>query len=99
MNNQFVALTNGFRIDTMGSSEGALYFETRYYGLAVGQAEATLVTPVNTEGTPSYFHKIISSSCEAFSDLRQECFQLIPILQHLLKKELESLFLPRKLVE
>ncbi len=26
----------------MGSSEGALYFETRYYGLAVGQAEATV---------------------------------------------------------
>ena len=42
MNNQFVALTNGFRIDTMGSSEGALYFETRYYGLAVGQ-----VNPMN----------------------------------------------------
>jgi hypothetical protein len=31
----------------MGSSEGALYFETRYYGLAVGQAEATLELRLN----------------------------------------------------
>jgi len=30
------APTNRFRIDTMGSSEDALYFQTQYNGFAVG---------------------------------------------------------------
>ena len=36
MANLFEAPTNRFRIDTMGSSEDALYFQIRYNGFAVG---------------------------------------------------------------
>ena len=36
MANLFEAPTNRFRIDTMGSSEDALYFQTQYNGLSVG---------------------------------------------------------------
>ena len=36
MANLFEAPTNRFRIDTMGSSEDALYFQIRYNGLSVG---------------------------------------------------------------
>ena len=35
MANLFEVPTNRFRIDTMGSSEDALYFQTRYNGLSV----------------------------------------------------------------
>jgi hypothetical protein len=36
MANLFEAPTNRFRIDTMGSSEDALYFQIRYNGISVG---------------------------------------------------------------
>ena len=51
--------------------------------------KGTLRTPIDTEGTPLYSHKIIFSSYEAFSDLRRVYFQLVPIHQPLLKIELE----------
>ena len=41
----------------MGSSEGALYFETRYYGLALGQAEATDCQPSLAEGALCKLHQ------------------------------------------
>ena len=56
----------------------------------------TLPTPVNTEGAPLYFHRIMFSSYEAFSDFHQEYFQLIPIHQPRLRKGLELPYWPRK---